>query len=51
MKAARKLPGVGKYEVQKSMDRVRGTYTSKAPISGVMSEAQYKGMTSPGHYN
>ena len=51
MKHAKNLPGVGKYDVQKSMDRVRGTYTTKAPISGVMAEAQYKGMTSPSHYN
>lgn len=51
MKNAKKYPGVGKYEAHKSMDRVKGTYTSKAPISGVMDEAQYKGMTSPSHYN
>ena len=55
MKNAKKLPGVGKYETQGQLcygkDRVKGTYTSKAPISGVMSEAQYKGMTSPSHYN
>lgn len=56
MNNAKKLPGVGKYEVQKSneyanLDRVKGTYTSKAPMTGVMAEAQYKGMTSPSHYN
>jgi len=51
MKNAKKLPGVGRYDIQGSKDRVKVTYTSKAPNSGVMSEAQYKGMTTPSHYN
>ena len=50
MKCAKKLPGVGKYELN-NKDKVKGTYTFKEPITGVMAEAQYKGLSSPSHYN
>ena len=51
MKSSKKLPGVGKYDLLPNKNKIHGTYTYKEPMSGVMAEAQYKGMSSPSHYN
>ena len=51
MKSSKKLPGVGRYDLDKNYNKVHGTYTQKSPITGVVAEAQYNGMSSPSHYN
>jgi hypothetical protein len=52
MKSSKKLPGVGRYDLLASKKpKILGTYTYKEANSGVMAEAQYKGMTTPSHYN
>jgi len=39
MKSSKKLPGVGRYDLDKKNYKVHGTYTQKEPITGVIAEA------------
>ena len=39
MKSSKKLPGVGRYDLDKNYGKVHGTYTQKQALTGVVAEA------------